>query len=186
LKGNQGQLHEDVAEMFTYFEKTDFKDVAHSYHRRVSSGHGRLEIRQCWVFSPHDYHLYFRTLDKWPALRSVVLVQAERRLGAKVETERRFFISSLAAAAKSQLAYIRAHWGIENKLHWVLDVAFDEDHHRARQGDSAANLALIRHLVLNLLRQEDSFKGGLHAKRLKCAWDVNYRLRVLERLFPTC
>jgi predicted transposase YbfD/YdcC len=183
LKGNQGQLHEDVAQMFAYFEKTAFKHVAHSYHRQVNNGHGRLEIRQCWVFAPHDHSQYFRTLAKWPALHSAVLVLAERRIGSKVETDRRFFISSLTEDARAHLGYIRAHWGIENKLHWVLDVAFREDDHRARQGNSAANLAVVRHLVLNLLRQEHSFKGGLHARRLKCAWDVNYRLRVLQRLF---
>lgn len=183
LKGNQGQLHEDVAEMFAYFAKIGFQDVAHSYYRQVNKGHGRLEIRQCWLFSPHEYSQYFRTLDSWPALQAVILVHAERRVGAKVETEPRFFISSLAADAQAHLGFIRAHWAIENKLHWVLDVAFREDKHRARQGDSAANLAVIRHLVLNLLRQETSFRGGLHAKRLKCAWDVNYRLRVLDRLF---
>lgn len=183
LKGNQGQLHEDVADMFAYFEKIDFKGIPHTYQRQVSNGHGRLEIRQCWVFSPHEYAPYFRTLDKWQGLASVVMVHSERRLADKVETEVRFFISSLVEDAKHQLHYIRGHWGIENKLHWVLDVAFREDHHRTRQGDSAANLAVIRHIVLNLLRQDKSFKGGIHAKRLKCAWDINYRLQVLAQLF---
>lgn len=183
LKGNQGQLHEDVAEMFAYFEKIGFKDVPHAYHRQANKGHGRLEIRECWVFSPHDHAPYFRTLEKWPGLRSVVMVRSERHIDQKVTTERRFFISSLADNAQSHLTYIRSHWGIENQLHWVLDVSFREDHHRARQGESAANLAIVRHLVLNLLRQEKSFKGGIHAKRLKCAWDVNYRLRVLAQLF---
>ncbi len=180
LKGNQGQLHEDVTELFAYFEKIAFKEVSHTYHRQVSNGHGRLEIRQCWVFSPHDYAQYFRTLDKWSGLAAVVIVHSERRLA---DTEVRFFISSLVEAAKQQLAYIRGHWGIENRLHWVMNVAFREDHHRARQGNSAANLAVIRHIVLNLLRQENSFKGGIHAKRLKYAWHVNYRMRVLEQLF---
>ncbi len=183
LKGNQGQLEEDVTEMFAYFEKTAFKDVTYSYHRQVNRGHGRLEIRECWVFSPHDYAPYFRTLAKWQGLRSAVMVRSQRHIDQKVETERRFFISSLTEKAKTHLNYIRGHWGIENRLHWVLDVAFREDHHRARQGESAANLAIVRHIVLNLLRQDKSFNGGVHAKRLKCAWDVTYRLKVMERLF---
>lgn len=183
LKGNQGHLHEDVAQMFAYFEKIDFQDVPHTYWRQVNNGHGRLEIRQCWVFSPEEYGQYFRTLDKWPGLSSVVMVQAERRLQHKVETEVRFFISSLTVDARQHLHYIRGHWGIENKLHWVLDVAFREDQHQARQGNSAANLAVVRHIVLNLLRQENSFTGGIHAKRLKCGWDLNYRMQVLARLF---
>ena len=183
LKGNQGHLHEDVAQMFAYFEKINFQDVPHTYWRQVNNGHGRLEIRQCWVFSPHEYEQYFRTLDKWPGLSTVVMVHAERRLQHKVETEVRFFISSLTADARQHLRYIRGHWGIENRLHWVLDVAFREDHHQARQGNSAANLAIVRHIVLNLLRQENSFTGGIHAKRLKCGWDLNYRMQVLARLF---
>lgn len=183
LKGNQGQLHEDVADMFAYFEKIGFKDVAHTYTRQVNDGHGRLEVRECWVFSPHEYAPYFRTLDKWPSLRSVVMVISERHLNQQLTRERRFFISSLAEHARSHLALIRSHWAIENQLHWVLDVAFREDHHRAREAESAANLAIVRHLVLNLLRQDKSFKGGIHAKRLKCAWDVSYRLRVLHQLF---
>jgi|CXWK01.1.fsa_nt_gi predicted transposase YbfD/YdcC len=183
LKGNQGQLQEDVMEMFAYFERTAFRDVAHSYHRQVNSGHGRLEIRECWVFSPHEYAPSFRTLDKWQGLRSAVVVRSERRLGHKTEMEQRFFISSLTENAQTHLNYIRGHWGIENRLHWVLDVAFREDHHRARQGQSAANLAIVRHIVLNLLRRDHSFKGGIHAKRLRCAWNADYRLHVLEQLF---
>lgn len=183
LKGNQGQLHEDVAEMFAYFEKIGFNHVSHTYQRQVNTGHGRLEIRHCWVFSPHEYAQYFRTLDKWPGLASVVMVRSERHRSHKVETEVRFFISSLVEDATQHLGYIRGHWGIENQLHWVLDVTFREDHHRARQGNSAANLAVVRHIVLNLLRQEKSFKGGIHAKRLKCGWDLNYRMQVLQQLF---
>jgi predicted transposase YbfD/YdcC len=183
LKGNQGQLAEDVTDMFAYFEKIAFEHVSHTYHRQVNGGHGRLEIRECWVFSPHQYAPYFRTLAKWQGVQAAVMVRSERHSGQKVETARRFFISSLAASAESHLNYIRGHWGIENRLHWVLDVAFREDQHRARQGESAANLAVVRHIVLNLLRQDKSFKAGIHAKRLKCAWDVAYRLRVLEQLF---
>jgi len=183
LKGNQGQLVEDVANMFAYFEKIGFKDVAHTYYRQANDDHGRLEIRECWAFDPHEYAPYFRTLDKWPHLRSVVMVISERHLDQKISRERRFFISSRADNARAHLAYIRSHWAIENKLHWVLDVAFREDQHRAREGESAANLAIVRHLVLNLLRLDHSFKGGIHAKRLKCAWDVSYRLRILQQLF---
>jgi predicted transposase YbfD/YdcC len=185
LKGNQGQLHHDVREMFAFFETSHFEDVTHTYHRQVSKGHGRLEIRECWVFSPHEHALYFRTLDRWPGLSTVVMVWAERQLPDKIERDVRFFISSLQVDAQQHLAYIRAHWGIENKLHWVLDVAFREDNHRARQGDSAANLAVIRHMVLNLLRQDHSFKGGIHAKRLRCGWDVNYRMKILQQLFSS-
>ena len=183
LKGNQGYLYEDVTDLFAYFHKIAFRDIPHSYHRQVSKGHGRVEVRQCWVFSPYAYAQYFRTLDNWPGLASAIMVRSQRHLADKMETAVRFFITSLAEDARHLLPYIRGHWGIENKLHWVLDVAFREDHHRARQGNSAANLAVVRHIVLNLLRQDNAPKVGIHARRLKCAWDVNYRMKILQLLF---
>ena len=182
LKGNQGQLHEDTQEMFAYLEKIDFAQVAHSYHRQVGKGHGRLEIRECWTFSPQESADYFRTLDKWRGLATLVMVRSQRQFGQKTETETRYFISSLTTSAQEHLRFIRSHWAIENQLHYVLDVAFREDTHRARQGHSAANLAVVRHLVLNLLRQDASLKGGVHAKRLRCAWDLAFRFKVLKPL----
>ena len=110
------------------------------------------------------------------------MVRAQRQIGEKVETETRYFISSLAVCAKEHFRFIRSHWGIENQLHYVLNVAFREDNHRTRQGHSAANLALIRRIVLNLLRQETSAKGGIHAKRLRCGWDVAFCMKVLQPL----
>jgi predicted transposase YbfD/YdcC len=182
LKGNQGQLHEDTQQLFAYFEKIGFEDIPHSYDRQVSKGHGRLEIRECWTFSPHQHAAYFRTLGRWRGLEMVVMVRSQRQIGEKVETEIRYYISALVASAKEHLHFIRSHWGIENKLHYVLDVAFREDNHRARQGHSASNLAVVRHIVLNLLRQETSAKGGIHAKRLRCGWDASFRMKVLQPL----
>jgi len=185
LKGNQGQLQEDTQQMFTYFEQLTFADIPHSYDRQVSKGHGRLEVRECWTFSPQPFAEYFRTLDKWRGLKTVVMVRAQRQIGEKTEIETRYFISSLAASAKEHLGFIRSHWGIENKLHYVLDVAFREDNHQARLGHSAANLAVIRKIVLNLLRQESSAKGGIHAKRLRCGWDLAFRMKVLRPLLDS-
>jgi predicted transposase YbfD/YdcC len=183
LKGNQGHLHEDTQALFAYFQKIGFADINHSYHHQVNSGHGRIEIRDCWVFSPHEHADYLRGLDKWAGLSSLVMVRSQRQIGEKIETEIRYFISSLAASAKEHLNFIRSHWGIENKLHYVLDVAFREDNHRARRGHSAANLAVIRHIVLNLLRQNGAAdKGGIHCKRLRCGWDIKFRMKVLQPL----
>ncbi len=178
LKGNQGKLHEDTQLMFTYFEGIDFKDVPHSYHRQINGGHGRIETREAWVFSPSDYAEYFRTLDKWPTIKTVVMVRSKRRINDKVEQETRYYISSLTDEAKVQLSYIREHWGIENSLHWVLDVAFREDMQRIRKANSAANFVTLHHIVLNLLRLGKS-KGGIETKRLKCAWNATYRMQTL-------
>ena len=178
LKGNQGQLHQDTKEMFAYFEKIAFENITHTYHRQANGGHGRIEIRAAWVFSPHDHADYFRTLDEWATLQTVVMLRSERQLGGKVERETRYFISTLSDHARTQMAYIRQHWGIENKLHWVLDVAFRQDQQRARKANSAANFVSLRHMALNLLRL-DKTKAGIETKRLKCAWDRDYRMQVL-------
>lgn len=179
LKGNQGQLHEDVKEMFAYFEKVAFVDIEHDYHQSVDKGHGRLEKRQCWVFDPQSWPAYFRTLDDWRGLQSVAMVRAQRQIDDEVTSETRFFITSLAAEAKTILQAVRRHWRIENELHWVLDVAFNEDQSRVRKGQAAENLAVIRQLVLNVLKQDKSAKTGIKNKRLRCGWDTAYRTKVL-------
>ena len=186
LKGNQEHLLEDVQEMFAYFKKVEFAHIDHNYHKTVNKNHGRLEIRECWTFDPHQWCSHFRTLDKWAGLQSVGMIRAYRYVGETVSTQTRFVISSLTNQAKRLLQATRSHWGIENKLHWVLDVVFREDLSRVRQGFAAENLAVIRHLVLNLLKQEKTAKLGIQNKRLSCAWNTSYRDKVLAGLVSLC
>ena len=185
LKGNQGQMHEDTQEMFAHFEKIGFANVAHDYHKTVNKGHGRLETRECWSFNPSDHAPYFRTLDRWKGLQTVAMVRSQRIIGDKVTIETRFTLNSISDA-KLILQSTRLHWGIENKVHWVLDVAFREDLSRVRQGYAAENLGVIRHIALNLLRKEKTSKAGIKNKRLSCALNVAYRETVLAGLSSLC
>ena len=107
------------------------------------------------------------------------MVRRERHIGCKIETEIKYYISSLVTSARHLLDVIRGHWGIENRLHWVLDIAFREDDCRLRKGNGAQNFALLRHIALNLLKQESTCKRGIKTKRLKAGWDLDYLAKVL-------
>jgi len=170
LKENQGGLYDDVQELFSYAEETAFADC--DYHKTVEKGHGRIEIRECWTISSSEYLIYLRNLSDWANLRTIVMVKRERRLGGKVETEVKYYISSLVSSAQHTLDAVRGHWGIENRLHWVLDIAFREDECRLRKGHGAQNVAVLRHIALNLLKQENTCKRGIKTKRLKAGWDL--------------
>jgi len=178
LKGNQGLLHEEVAEYFAWAERINFKDLEYDYCATLEKDHGRIEGRRCWVTEDTDW---FVEKAEWAGLRSFIMVEAEREvLGQAASVERRYFISSLGADAKQALRAVRRHWQVENSLHWVLDVAFREDGCRTRTGHAPENLATLRHMAVNLLKQERSCKLGVKSKRLKAGWDESYMLKVLN------
>ena len=117
----------------------------------------------------------------WPGLRSIAVVESQRELLGQTSGERRYYISSLSGTdAQAMAAAIRGHWGIENRLHWQLDVSFNEDQCRVRKGHAAENLSRLRRMALNLLKQEKSVKVGIKAKRLKAGWNHDYLLKVLQ------
>lgn len=178
LKGNQGTLHELVTLHFAGLPA--LAPAALAAVRTVDKQHGRLEIRTCVVDDDPAVLAWLDPTGAWAGLRSIAMVRAERRIGQTVTTETRYYLSSLPGDAGQLAGAVRAHWGIENQLHWVLDMAFREDESRVRIGDAAENLAVLRHLALNLLRQETSVKVGIKAKRLMCGWDQTYLLKVLS------
>lgn len=172
LKGNQGDLHEDVV---TYFESDLSPEVG---NENYDGGHGRIETRT--IRATADIQWLRDRHPNWTSLKSIIAVTAKRELKNKTEKETRYFISSLDATNPRKLgSIVRAHWSIENNLHWVLDHSFDEDAHRTRKGNSAANMAIIRHIALNLLKAEKSVKRGIKIKRLKAGWNKLYLLKVI-------
>jgi predicted transposase YbfD/YdcC len=180
LKGNQPTLEQAVRAMFADAQATGFHGLAYDHHTTVEKGHGRIETRRCWTISEPEHIAYLNEQGGWAGLRSIGMVDAERTIGEATSREARYFISSLAGEARQVGQAVRAHWGIENGLHWVLDIAFREDDCRVRQGEAAQNFAILRHVALNLLREERTAKIGVKAKRLKAGWDEQYLLRVLQ------
>lgn len=179
LKENQPTLWAGVATVFREGRISGFAPGTHQARRTVEKNHGRIEVREVWTVEDAALIAYLDPQGAWPNLRSVAMVVAERRMGNEASRETRYYLSSLPGDATLVGAAVRGHWGIENRLHWVLDIAFREDESRVRQGHADQNFALLRRLALNLLRQETTAKMGTKAKRLKAGWDDHYLLKLL-------
>lgn len=175
VKANQETLAYDVQAAFEPTTRA-FQPL---YAKTVNKGHGRVEIRQCWVTDAPDVMAFINDFKVWSGLRSLVKITAERRLADKTEVDTRYFITSLPPDPARLLQIVRSHWHIENAFHWVLDIAFREDESRVRKDHASRNLALLRRLALNLLKQDTSLKVGIKAKRLRAGWDAPYLLKVL-------
>jgi len=177
LKGNQGGLHEETVMLFDQCLTDDCHGIAYSTATTIDKGHGRIEERRIWATSEVNW---FAEKGKWKNLRSLIRVQAKRTVGQETSAEYRYYITDLPADDASHLLeLIRGHWGVENNLHWCLDINFREDERRIRKGHGAQNFARLSRIALNLLKAEKTNDGGIKTKRLCCGWDHDYLLKVL-------
>ena len=184
LKGNHETVHQEVKSFLdaTVAER-DAKPLRPSTAaaslavlETVEKDHGRIETRRYYQSAELDW---FADRAQWEALQTVGMVEAIRQIGAARTVERRYYLSSLPVDVATFARAVRGHWGVENKLHWVLDVQMREDQSRARAGYAAENLATLRRLALNLLKREKTKRRGIRGKQLNASWDHAYLLRLL-------
>ena len=177
LKGNQGSLRQDVEVFVAEQQAIGFKDTTISQDKTVDGDHGRIETRKTTVI--HDV-AWLQERHNWPGMKSVVMVESTREIGDKIETETRFYITSLVFFAAQLGPIIRSHWSIENSLHWVLDMIFRDDECRVRTDNAPANFTTIKHIALNLFRKAPS-KNSLRARRKLAAWDDDFLASLIAR-----
>lgn len=181
LKGNQESIHEDTRRFFEYAVAKNWEDRPYSEAVTTTIGHGRIEARRCLRVLLSDLQgLWDDARQKWTGLCSLVRLESERTEGGQTSRETRYYLSSLCTDAAHHLKTIRSHWGVENSLHYILDVSFNEDASRVRKDNAPANFALLRQMALNLLRQEKTQKNGIRVKRSKAGWDDDYLFKVLD------
>jgi len=177
IKGNQETLHDQVKATFDELTQRPIPGVAYSFHEEVDAGHGRVETRRIWTT---EWTEWVPQRSEWTGLRSFSCVESVRVTDEHTSTDRRYYISDLDGRdAPTMLGYVRGHWGIENKLHWSLDVTFREDTLRNRMGHSAENFSRMRRIALNVLRRDKTCRNGIKAKRLKACLREEYLLRLL-------
>jgi predicted transposase YbfD/YdcC len=180
LKGNQENLHDDVRRFFEYAAARRFEATLHQEYLCRDNDHGRIETRR--LVQVDLAHLESRWADvqqQWAGLSSLLMLQSERQIGQKTTTETRYYLCSLSGDAKKAAHAVRQHWGIENSVHWVLDVVFDEDACRIRKDHGPQNFAVLRHMALNLLPQEKTNKRGIKAKQKRAGWDNAFLTKLL-------
>jgi predicted transposase YbfD/YdcC len=184
LKDNQPGLKEAVTLFLDHAEADKYQDLATRTHNAaVEKNHGRIETRHYRIINLPEGIAWEDEKRNWPGLRAVGIVTSTRQIADKTSTETRLFVTSISAEHKSSARRfargVRSHWGIENSLHWVLDVSFNEDACRVRKDNAPENLSVMRHIVLNLLRQDKSAKRSIQGKRLLASWEISYLEQLL-------
>lgn len=170
LKGNQGKLREEVQDFFHTAQAQGFLQLPYSDHNEVDAGHGRIEERHCFAVSCD----YIEAAHGWCGAKSVVMLNSRRWIRNELQTETRYYLSSLPPDAERIAPAIRSHWSIENSLHWCLDVGFNEDACGIYAGNAAENLSTLRHFAINLVKADKKRKGGIARKRKLAAIDDGY------------
>jgi predicted transposase YbfD/YdcC len=172
VKANQPNLHEQLKWFFNDIDlNTDLREGLVDYHRTLEKDHGRIESREYLASGELDWD---KKLKQWPGLKSIAMVRASRTIAGKTSVQCRYYLSSLEPDAQQLGRAIRAHWGIENSLHWVMDMSFREDESRMRAGYSPQNFAVIRHIALNLVKRDSTSKFSLKTRRKACGWNDEY------------
>ena len=177
LKGNQGTLRDDVELFFTEQEARDFADTRVFRHTTTGKDHGRLEIREYAVCADIEW---LRDRHPWSGLNAIVMVRSRREFAGKTEIETRFYITSLTPDAPTIATAIRQHWGVENGLHWVMDMVFRDDECRIRKKNAPANFATVKHMASNVLR-DAPHKHSLRLKRKLAGWDDQFLFELITR-----
>ena len=155
LKGNQGNIYQDVEQLFKQAIANQWKGIEHSFYQTIEKGHGRIEIRRYWTMAQTKFLI---DSEQWTGLQSIGMVESVRKIGSETTTEVRYFLNSFESDAQVFAHAVRSHWHIENCLHWRLDVSFREDNCRIRKDYAPQNLAVVRHIALNLLSRDRSEK----------------------------
>ncbi len=177
LKKNQGNLYKNVEQLFKEAIRTGFEGFEHSAYKTQEHGHGREEIRHYLMLT--NIQSRIDPQQKWEKLNSVGMIEYVRTIEGKTTVETRYYISSLSNNAQILADSVRSHWGVENSLHWVLDVAFGEDDCRIRKDNAPQNFAVLRHIAVNLLGREKSKKFGVKNKQFLAAMDNEYLTKIL-------
>ena len=177
VKNNHPTLADSMRDFFAQFQATSAERTPHSFYEQIEKDHGRIEHRRCYVFDQLDC---LHNPRQWPDLKAFVVIDAERTTKGKTTCEQRYYITSLAADAQRLADAIRSHWAVENRLHWCMDVAFADDQMRARTKHAAHNLAILKHITLNLIRLDPiKRQGGIKARRFIAATSDSYREHLL-------
>jgi predicted transposase YbfD/YdcC len=176
LKGNQGLLADEVEEAFIDADANDYQGLDTDYYETDERGHGRVERRRYWTLGDTGSA---SQAALWTGLNMFGMVESIRECDGKTTSEYRFYIGSIGNAAKQFARAVRGHWGVENCLHWRLDIAFREDESRLRERSAAENFAVLRHIALGLLKNDTRTKLGVKNKRLKAGWDERYLGKLL-------
>lgn len=178
LKGNQGEFHDDIKLFLDTHLQNEFAKIEHDVFSSIDGGHGRIETRKVWFIS--DAEWLIERHPRWKSIRGIAMIESWREMRGKETYERRYYITSHHDKSAEFIAKaIRSHWHVENKLHWQLDVSFNEDYNRLRSGNAAENFSLMNKIALNLLKNEKSIRLGVKNKRLKAGWDDAYMMKVL-------